>query len=159
MTVRSKKQVRLVGLISIVLALVSVVAVLGHSTLSARADKPTPTFTRYPLSSSGGFAIGITVDKAGNPWFGVGNGSLGTINNKSGSLTIYPLKNANAGVGTIKVADDGMVWFTEGNVPAIGEFNPKTGQETDFVLPAGSRQLTPTFLLLDDCLVLAMCTL
>jgi streptogramin lyase len=111
---------------------------------------PSNGFTRYNISQAGGFAIGITVDQAGNPWFGLGNGSIGTINQDTGKLKAYPLANANAGVGTIKVDANGNVWFTEGNAPGIGKLNPTTGKESEFLLPPASRQLTPTFLVIDS---------
>src|SRR5438270_13811303 len=56
------------------------VTVLASSTLVARAATASASFTRYDISASGGFAIGITVDKHSNSWFGLGNGSIGTIN-------------------------------------------------------------------------------
>lgn len=148
MIVKTKKQVRHLSIIGIALALAVGVAVFAHSEVLAKADKPS-TFTRYDISASGGFAIGITVDKKGNPWFGLGNGSIGTINHNTGKLRVYPLANANAGVGTIKIDKDGSVWFTESNAPGIGKLDPITGKENEFLLPPASKKagLAPTFLL------------
>lgn len=146
---RTKKPMYHFGIPGIMLALATAVAVFGYSSLSAKADKPGSEFIKYNISAGGGFAIGITVDQNGNPWFGLGNASIGTIDQKSGNLKSYPLANTNAGVGTIKVAGNGDVWFTEGNAPGIGKINPTTGQETDYPLPQSSRSLTPTFIVLD----------
>ncbi len=150
MIVKTKKQVRHLSIIGVALALAVGVAVFAHSTVGAKADKPS-TFTQYTISASGDFAIGITVDKNGDSWFGLGNGSIGTINHDTGKLRAYPLANANAGVGTIKIAKDGLVWFTESNAPGIGKLDPNTGKETEFLLPPASEKagLAPTFLVLD----------
>jgi streptogramin lyase len=133
-------------------ALALVICLLSSISARAEAGPSTANFTHYALPASGGFAIGITVDERGNPWFGLGNGSIGTINHTTSQLRVYPLANANAGVGTIKVDSATMVWFTEGNAPGIGELNPITRKERAFLLPPASRQagLTPTFLVLDQ---------
>jgi len=148
MTVKTQKHIRGYHIAGRMLALIIAVTVFGSSALLAKADERPTAFTKYDVSASGGFAIGITVDGNGNPWFGLGNGSIGTINHRTGALKTYPLTNANAGVGTIKVDDNGIVWFTEGNAPGIGKLNPTTGKETEFLLPTASRGLTPTFLAL-----------
>ena len=145
----TKKPVQYLGIIGILLAVATAAALFAYSSLSAKAAQPGSEFTKYNISARGGFAIGITVDQNGNPWFGLGNASIGTIDQKSGNLKSYPLANTNAGVGTIKVAPNGDVWFTEGNAPGIGKINPTTGQETDYQLPPSSRSLTPTFIVLD----------
>lgn len=151
MAVRTKKRTWYAAL-SGAFALATVFCLLSSVPVSAAVGLSSATFTRYDLSASGGFAIGITVDDQGNPWFGLGNGSIGTINHATGQLRVYPLANANAGVGTIKLDHAGHVWFTEGNAPGIGELNPTTGKEQEFLLPPASRQagLTPTFLVLDQ---------
>ncbi len=151
MILGTKKRLRHLAVISIVSVAAMVLAVFGRSPYTAKADSISGVFTRYNISASGGFAIGITVDKNGNPWFGLGNGSIGTINHKTGKLRVYPLANAKAGVGTIKIAKDRSVWFTESNAPGIGKLNPVTGKETEFLLPPSSRSLglAPTFLVLD----------
>jgi streptogramin lyase len=133
-------------------AFVMVVCLLGSIPARAEAGSLPAAFTRYDISASGGFAIGITVDDQGNPWFGLGNGSIGMIHHTTGQLQVYPLANANAGVGTIKLDNAGNVWFTEGNIPGIGELNQTTRKEHTFLLPPASRQagLTPTFLVLDQ---------
>jgi virginiamycin B lyase len=151
MSIRERKRTWWLRVVGGMLALVLGVATFAGSTLVARAATSSASFTRYDISASGGFAIGITVDKHSNPWFGLGNGSIGTINHRTGALTVYPLANANVGVGTIKVDEDGNVWFTEFNAPGIGVLNPATGKERDFLLPLASRKagLAPTFLVID----------
>jgi len=148
MILGTKKHLRHLAIISMVVVVATVLAVIS-SPLTTNAASRSKVFTRYDISASGGFAIGITVDKDGNPWFGLGNGSIGTINHETGKLRVYPLANANAGVGTIKIAKDGSVWFTESNAPGIGKLNPVTGKESEFLLPSASHSLAPTFLVLD----------
>jgi virginiamycin B lyase len=151
MDVKSNTYTWCLGVVVRMLLVAIGVVALASSTLVARAATASASFTRYDISASGGFAIGITVDKHSNPWFGLGNGSVGTINHHTGVLKVYPLANANASVGTIKVSEDGNVWFTEFNAPGIGVLNPTTGKEREFLLPQPSRHagLAPTFLLLD----------
>lgn len=146
----TEKHLRHLAIISMVAVVVTVLAVIS-SPLTTKAASSSGVFTRYDISASGGFAIGITVDKDGNSWFGLGNGSIGTINHETGRVRVYPLANANAGVGTIKIAQDGSVWFTESNAPGMGKLNPVTGKESEFLLPPSSRNLglAPTFLVLD----------
>ncbi len=119
---------------------------------AARTASPSASFTRYDISPSGGFAIGVTVDRHGNPWFGLGSGSVGTIDHRTGKLKVYPLANSNAGIGVIKFDEAGNAWFPEGNAPGVGELNPVTGKEHEFLLPLPSRQagLVPTFVQVDD---------
>ncbi len=153
MFVGTKNRIFFLIMMSAVLVLAGAVAVFGKSSLTAHADDPNTVsnrglFNRYNISAAGGFAIGITVDQNGNPWFGLGTGKVGTINKQTGSLKAYPLANSNAGVGTIKVDGNGDVWFTEGNAPGIGKINPATGKESEYLLPASSRSLTPTFLVI-----------
>ncbi len=118
----------------------------------ARTASPSVSFTRYDISPSGGFAIGVTIDMHGNPWFGLGSGSVGMIDHRTGKLKVYPLANPNAGIGVIKFDEAGNVWFPEGNAPGVGELNPVTGKEHEFLLPLPSRQtgLVPTFVQVDN---------
>lgn len=153
MYVATKKRKFSLSTMRIALALFGAIAIFGGSALTARADDPNfvfnkGQFNRYNISAAGGFAIGITVDRNGNPWFGLGTSKVGTIDKPTGSLKAYPLANTNAGVGTIKVDGNGEVWFTEGNAPGIGKINPATGKESEYLLPAASRSLTPTFLVI-----------
>jgi virginiamycin B lyase len=143
-----RKLVRRLELMSFVVAL----AISAFATVVvARASSSSASFTRYDVSASGGFAIGVTVDRDGDPWFGLGSGSVGTINHRTGKLTVYPLANSNAGIGVIKFDKDGNAWFPEGNAPGIGELNLVTSKQREFLLPLPSRQagLVPTFVQID----------
>lgn len=149
--IKLKKRPWLLAIVSGMLALaIALVALKGlHPVQAAPASA---SFTRYDISASGGFAIGITTDKDNNPWFGLGSGSVGTINHQTGKLKVYPLANPNASVGAIKIAENGNVWFPELNAPGIGVINPVTGKEREFLLPLASRQagLGPTFIEIDS---------
>lgn len=148
MVLCSKRAWRL-GVASGVLAVV--MSIFVYPTPLTRAASPSASFTRYDISASGGFAIGITVDRDGNPWFGLGNGAVGTIEPQTGKLKVYPLANPNAGVGSIKFDEDGNLWFPEANAPGLGTVNPRTGREQEFLLPLSSRQagLIPLFVQID----------
>lgn len=137
------------GLVGGVVLVVLVAGTLLGASLITQAAAPSANLTRYTVSSTtGNSAIGITVDQNGDAWFGLGSGAIGKINHATGALKVYYLANANAGVGTIKVDGDGLVWFTAFNIPAIGRLDPVTGKETDFVLP--SPTLGPDFLEIDS---------
>src|SRR5207244_4119116 len=96
MSIRRKTHIRRPEVVGRMLVLVIGLAVFAGSPLMARATTASASFTHYDISAAGGFAIGITVDEHSNPWFGLGNGSVGTINHHTGALKVYPLANANA---------------------------------------------------------------
>lgn len=150
--IQMKEHVRHLGAVSCLLVLTMIVTSLVSPQALAKETAPPAHFTQYNISRSGGFAIGITVDTTGNPWFGLGTGSVGTINHFTGALRVYHLANTNAGVGTVKLDKLGNVWVTEANAPGIAMLNPITGKEHEFLLPAASRKagLTPTFLEIDQ---------
>ncbi len=152
MNVTPGKRVRRLGWMGGVAVAAVALALLAAPSLAAQASTPSAQFTSFHIASDTGTTNtqGITVDQSGNPWFSAGTGTIGTLNRKTGALTVYNLANPNASPGTIKVDSDGNVWFTEFNVPAIAELNPRTGKVQEFVIsPPNGGSEGPDFLEID----------
>jgi len=136
------------------LVLATLLATFASSHMAAKAAAPSAHYTRYSISSDTGTTNtqGITVDKAGNPWFSAGAGTIGTLDRDTGKLTVYDLANPTAFPGTVKIDGDGNVWFTEFTGPAIAELNPLTGQEHEFAIPVASQggAVGPDFIEIDS---------
>jgi virginiamycin B lyase len=115
------------------------------------AATDTALFTRYSITSSSGSNVqGITIARDGNPWFATGSGTIGRLDQHTGKLKVYNLTNLNAGVSYVKFDHEGNIWFPEYNVPAIGEINPMSGKERDFVIsPPNGGNEGPTFVQID----------
>jgi virginiamycin B lyase len=145
---KTRTRIWQLGLVSAVVLVALVAAVFAGTQLITKAATPSATLTRYSVASTtGNAAAGITTDQHGDAWFALGSGALGRVSRATGALKVFYLANSNAGPGTIKVDEDGLVWFTAFNIPAIGRLDPATGKETDFVLP--SPTLGPDFLEID----------
>lgn len=147
------KRVRNAGVV--LRAVVAVVALLlfwASPPALAKTATGSAVFTRYRITSVTGSNVqGITLDRDGNPWFATGSGTIGKLNRQTGALRLYNLANPHAGVGYVRFDRHGNAWFQEYTVPAIGELNPVTGQEHEFVIsPPNGGNEGPTFVQVDS---------
>ncbi len=139
-----------VGIAVGIVAMLALLTAFFATQLVTKAAPPSAHFIRYSLTSdTGSLTQGVTIDTHGNPWFALGNGTIGTVNRNTGALRVYDLKDPNAGIGYIKFDSDGNVWFQECNDNAIGTINLATGQERDFAIPT-TGGFCPTFIEIDQ---------
>lgn len=98
--------------------------------------------SKTPINGGPAFPNSMTLGPDGNTWFTDFKGNTVGRLTPSGTVTTFPLPNANSVVDTITAGMDGNLWFTE-EAGRIGRITP-SGAITEF--PIGNA-ITPTALI------------
>ena len=108
-----------------------VVGVLGVALPSfASTDFPVP-----PGRASN--PIAMTLGPDGNLWFAESSNQKIGYTTTSGTITEFPIPNAQSLFGVAK-GPDGNIWFTDQTAGFIGRISPTGGNLQTFALPAGT---------------------
>lgn len=114
---------------------------LNRSGQIARMDPETGTIRTWKVLSPEGdraprpYSLALAPD--GKVWFGAAlyGGLVGSLNPKTGEVTIRRLDNSTAQITSMVSDRNGYIWFTELQFNRLGRINTRTGEVIELMIP------------------------
>jgi len=108
-----------------------------HGNKIARFDTASRTFTEWDLPA-GARPHGLLVDEKGTVWYtGHGNGTIGELDPKSGTVREHRTPSGGGSPHTIVLDDAGALWFTGQSAGYVARLDRASGTITEYPMAGG----------------------